>query len=293
MKQTYKNFEIIVVDNASTDDTPMLIKAYRVRVVRDETKRLSYLFNLGWRNARGKIVVYIADDAEASPTWLENIIKSFEIFKDAGAVGGLGKDVVDPEMIRLYRQSGGSKILSFLASVYRVVVTENKLFHRGLFFESGAFSIGVGSTLTEPISVDVLSTTNVGIKRDILERMKGFDENFYFNHADGDLFLRIKKHGYKLIFNPAARVVHHLRFGPSRDPFFIARDTAYFYMKHVRPRRLSSFLRFLVNVTFLNSYWFYKAFKTKQLRYLKGIPAFVRGVIDYFKRPRESRTCAY
>ena len=88
MKQTFTDFEIVVVDNGSTDDTCLILKDCNAKVIRDETKNLAYLFNLGTRNVSGDILAYINDDAEADPHWLENIVKSFEKFKNASMVGG-------------------------------------------------------------------------------------------------------------------------------------------------------------------------------------------------------------
>ena len=113
-----------------------------------------------------------------------------------------------------------------------------------------------------------------------------FDENFLFNHADGDLFVRIKKAGYRIIYNPAMKGVHYTRLGPSRFPEIIGRDTAFFYLKDIRPRTLKAVVGFLVNVAVLNTYWIYKAFQARDVRQLRGITGFVRGIRDYFRSRR-------
>jgi glycosyltransferase involved in cell wall biosynthesis len=76
--QTFANFEILVIDNGSTDETPKLLSNYSVRVIEDLTRNLTHVFNTGWRNSSGKIIAWITDDAEASPFWIENIIWEFE-----------------------------------------------------------------------------------------------------------------------------------------------------------------------------------------------------------------------
>jgi len=287
MKQTYQNFELIVIDNGSTDDTPNLLKRYPVRAIRDETRKLSFLFNLAWRNASHEIVAYIADDAEADPHWLENIIDTFKAFEEAAAVGGPTISTRKQEMHLLHEIAQRSKWLGLAAKIYEIVILENQLQAPGFLSQSGAYSMGAALTtclrLERPIPVDLLTTTGMAIKKSVVQRLRGFDESFFFNHADGDLFLRIRKAGYTLIFNPKAIVWHHVRTGPSRDVYYLGRDTAYFYMKDIRPETLSGWLRFILNIIYLNMYWLYKGFQTKDVDFLRGFLAFISGISYYLK----------
>jgi hypothetical protein len=91
--------------------------------------------------------------------------------------------------------------------------------------------------------------------------------------------------GCKLVFNPRAVVWHHVRIGSSREIYNIARDTAYFLMKDIRPNSVGAILRLGINVLYLNGYWLYKFGVSKDSRYLKGITAFVLGIRDYLNRP--------
>jgi GT2 family glycosyltransferase len=122
------------------------------------------------------------------------------------------------------------------------------------------------------------------VKREVFNKIGGFDENFYFNHADGDFFIRMKKAGYKLMFNPKVIAWHHVRPGPSRNPYYIARDTGYFLAKDVRAKTLSGWLGFILNMAYFNTYWFYKALKTGDIKQLEGVWAFLTGVVEYLKR---------
>jgi len=287
MKQTYRDFELIVIDNGSTDDTPALLKGYPVRVIRDEMRNLAFLFNLAWRNASHEIVAYIADDAEADPSWLGHIMETFRAFEEAAAVGGPTISTRKQEMHLLYEVAQRSRLLSLVAKIYEIVILENRLRVPGFLSQSGAYSMGAGLItclgLEHPISVDLLTTTGMAIRKSALQRLRGFDENFFFNHADGDLFVRIRKAGYKLIFNPKATVWHHVRTGPSRDVYYLGRDTAYFYMKDIRPETPSGWLRFMLNIIYFNMYWLYKGLQTKDLHFLRGFLAFASGISYYLK----------
>ena len=86
-------YEIIVVDNASKDNTKKVIdefsKVANLRYVKEPKLGLSYARNTGWRSAKGEYVAYLDDDAIASPGWLEKILEVFETIKpQPGCVGG-------------------------------------------------------------------------------------------------------------------------------------------------------------------------------------------------------------
>lgn len=290
-QQTHKNFELIVVDNSSTDSTSQLLKEYPAKVIRNNTKKLSYLFNLGWHNASQEIIAYLADDVETDPEWLRNIVDTFQKFPEAGAVSGPLISTKKQEMHLLYEAAQNAKFLKFFAKIYENIIMEGKLFEPGRLCQSGAYSMGAGLPIClkikEPIEVDLLTTSSMGIRKKVLRELSGFDEHFYFNHADGDFFIRMKKAGYKLIFHPKVKALHHVRSGPSRYPYYIGRDTAYFLMKDIRPRTISGWFRFLLNVIFFNGYWFYKAIQVRDIKQLNGFFGFFFGVLQYLFKGKQ------
>lgn len=85
-------WELIVVDNGSTDRTPDVVERYvgagPVRRVFEPMLGLSRARNTGWRAARGRYVAYLDDDAIASDGWLAAIPLAFEHWPAAGMVGG-------------------------------------------------------------------------------------------------------------------------------------------------------------------------------------------------------------
>lgn len=284
MRQTFKGFETIIIDNGSTDSTINLLKKYSVKTLVNTTKKLSYLFNLAWQSASGDYIGYLADDVELHPDWLKNAMDTFETFENAGAVSGPIISTKKQEMRLLYERTEESKLLAFLAKIYDKIVMEGKLFKPGALASSGAYSMGAGlessCKIKSPIIVDLLTTSAMVMKREVFLKVGNFDENFYFNHADGDFFIRMKKAGYELIFNPKAIAWHRVRHGPSRDPYYVARDTGYFLAKNIHPKNFSEWLRFILNIMYFNAYWFHKAYATKDLKQIKGISAFTSGFLE-------------
>lgn len=84
-------YEIIVVDNGSTDTTADVLREFsgasNLRVICEPVAGLSRARNTGWQNARAAYVAYLDDDAVAARNWLEKYVEVFSRLKP-GSVGG-------------------------------------------------------------------------------------------------------------------------------------------------------------------------------------------------------------
>lgn len=91
--QTYGNFEVVVVNGPSTDDTEAVIRANPdVKAGHCPELNLSKSRNIGIAMAAGKYVAFIDDDGIAEPTWIEELVRCFAGNPHAAAVGGYTKD---------------------------------------------------------------------------------------------------------------------------------------------------------------------------------------------------------
>lgn len=286
-KQAFKNFETIIVNNGCTDRTETMLAKYPVRAVKDSARNVTHLFNVGWNNAAADIIAFTNDDAEPDPYWLKNIVLAFARHKDAAAIGGptvLPRDKQgNQEMLRLHDKGSRSLLFGIASRLYENIVLQGKYGAIGLLFESGAYSVGgslpESANLLSPISVDLLSITNVAIKRHILDELGGLDESFKFTHGDGDLFIRIRRAGYQLIFDPKVFVWHHVNpIGDTRGAYWRGRDYAYFLRKCIQPKTTTNKLRLVANIICFNLYWGYKSIDTKDIGFLKGISGFWKGI---------------
>jgi len=91
LSQTYPHYEVIVVDNASTDTTAEVVAARddpRLRYVYESTLGLSAARNRGGTEARGDLLAYLDDDAIATPDWLAALVATFEQDPNPTIVGG-------------------------------------------------------------------------------------------------------------------------------------------------------------------------------------------------------------
>jgi glycosyltransferase involved in cell wall biosynthesis len=87
--QTYKNFEVIVVDNNSTDTTPKIAKDYGARVISESIKGVAAARQAGFMAAKGSIIASTDADTIVPRNWLSRIAKKFEARPDVVAYGGL------------------------------------------------------------------------------------------------------------------------------------------------------------------------------------------------------------
>ncbi len=146
LAQTYQDFEIIVVDDASTDETPHTVRSLddpRIRYIRHETnRRISVARNTGVCAARGEFVAFLDDDDEWKPTKLEKQVQMLQT--SAPSVGA-----VYTAFERVYVASGDSlgviapikrgHILHELCSRNWVGTASTVFVRRGCFDEVGLF----------------------------------------------------------------------------------------------------------------------------------------------------------
>lgn len=96
-------WEIVVVDNASTDDTAKVCEQWRerlpvpLRIVYEERQGLSYARGCAARNARGEIVCFLDDDSPAESDWVACAVRAFGEHPRAGSLGGKVKPVWESE----------------------------------------------------------------------------------------------------------------------------------------------------------------------------------------------------
>jgi radical SAM protein with 4Fe4S-binding SPASM domain len=145
-------FEIIVVDNNSRDSTREVVKRYPgVRYVLEPRQGLSFARNTGVEAARGEIVAFTDDDAEASPQWLAALLDLYDRHPDAWAAGGMVLPIwegrrpwwLTGEMFRdlsLLDWGAEERALEWPERVIGV----NSSFRREAFERIGLFDVGLG-----------------------------------------------------------------------------------------------------------------------------------------------------
>ena len=302
--QTYTNFEVVIVDGSADELTEEVAGRHKkfisIIFIKQKTKGLVNVINEGVEQSTGDVLIRTDDDIIAEKEWLEEIINAFN---KSELVGGVTGPTIVPEEIKDSRDlfyfqgkmSTGSFLWRLLGKFYFKYLLEGKAFSIGKFFRSGAFSVGSNYidylTFDKCIEVDHLEGCNLAVRNDLLKRIGGFDPIFsgVAEYNDADAAYKIKKLGYKILFNPKAKILHL----PSKDGAYKERINSYsrminfiiFYFRHIRPDNLDKFIRFSMYLLFLNGYYTYRFFTTWNFGYLQSIPAtFIGFFQNVFKR---------
>jgi glycosyltransferase involved in cell wall biosynthesis len=194
---TYTAYQVVVVDNASRDDsTAEVVSATPFRYAREDRPGLNWARNRGAAEARYDIIAYIDDDARADPGWLDGIADAFADSRVSAMTGLVLPLEMESEAQRLFEvYSGMSK------------GAQPRLFQRAWMRPReviAAHAMGVG--------------TNMAFRRSALELVGGFDTALDVGTpacggGDLDLFHRLVGAGLTLRYEPRALVRHEHRRG--------------------------------------------------------------------------------
>lgn len=221
--------EIIVVDNASADDSSNLIEKVfpDVKVLCSETNLgFGGGSNLGVRYARGKYLAFLNPDTVVEAGWLEYLVQALEANPNAGLAT--------------------SKIL-LMDDPNRINTCGNNVHITGLTLCRGMGQ--PADTYHKLEEVGAISGAAFAVRRELFDWLGGFDENFFLYMEDTDLSLRARLAGFTCIFVPESIVYHHyaLRFGLNKT-FYQERNRYYILLKHFHWRTLVAALPALLLV---------------------------------------------
>lgn len=193
----YLSWEVLVVDNNSTDDTRKIVEETQrnnklnISYVYEAQQGLSYARNRGVAEAKGSIIAYIDDDGVADVFWLGSIFKAFQDH-NPDCVGG---KIIPIEWPRKIPKWFNKELHSYVT-----------------IYDKGDEAIELKSYFGTPFG------TNVSYKKSIFERVGLFDvsmgrmgQGSYVGGEEQDLNIKILKSGGKIWYQPAAIVYHPLR----------------------------------------------------------------------------------
>lgn len=187
LSPTY-DYEVVVVDNGSTDATRLVVAEFiaalpkrhhgRLRYCHEPRPGLSNARNAALRTAQGDVLIFIDDDIWPAADWLDEICREF---------------TADPDLCLL-----GGRVLLAQASLQPVgVVISNER-----------------QTLTTPDGAGTVIGANIAFRREVSVQVGGFDPRLGAGGAfaageDVDFLYRAMKAGYKLLYAPNVTVYHN------------------------------------------------------------------------------------
>ena len=194
--------EIIIIDNNSTDDswdyiTSLRLTGYSFKM--NDNFGFAKACNGGFGVSNGKYVLFLNPDTIVSENSLKDCLSFFESHADAGAIG-----------VRMVNEKR-----KFLKESKRGLPTPAASFYKlfglsAIFPGSKTFSKYYQGHLPEKEnnSVEVLSGAFMMIRREVFEKVNGFDERFFMYGEDIDLSIRILQAGYKNYYLGKITVTH-------------------------------------------------------------------------------------
>lgn len=206
---TYPRYEVIVVDNGSTDATARVAERFPVRyVVSPVSDGISGARQRGVEAARGEIVAMCDDDCVPRPDWLEAYVERFLAEDELGLLGGHVNNIGFPGA----RQFKGRTKLGRNGELRFVV---------------------------DPVEADYFGNLNMAVRVEALRSFGGYDPFFKAGREEIDLAQSVRRAGYRVAYEPRAVVEHYftgINYKRGRLFFDQYLMRLYFFFKHFRPR---------------------------------------------------------
>lgn len=221
----YPNFEVILVDNASTDGSAKFAEQLYA-----EDKRFKIIYNLenlfyaggnnvGIAHSRGDYVVFLNNDTVVESDWIKELVRAFLRREEIGAAQP--KILAYDDDCKIDNVGGAVDVYGFSRGIGRFEMDE------GQYDSEAEIFYGGGTALI--------------VRRSVLDEVGGFDPKFYAYSEDLDLSWRIRLRGYEIVMVPNARVYHRISQTVSQKCSNLT--FRYDLLWHIRKNRLAALIK--------------------------------------------------
>ncbi len=238
-KSDYPNFEVILVDNNSKDDSISYVRKRfesekRLKIVElSENHGFSIGNNMGSKYAKGKYLVFLNPDTETNPNWLHELVSAMNLDPNIG--------VAQPKIL---------------------LMDSNRFDTAGCFINRFGLSWSSGAGEEDNGQYDKVKKISYAkgaafiISADLWEKLGGFDGLFFTYFEETDLCWRVWKVGYKVLYIPTA-IVHHVGQGSLKKisyrlKFHEAKGRIALLIKHYTVLDIFRYVPFLLGLSLFN-----------------------------------------
>lgn len=205
-QSTYENYEIVIVENNSTEDTiwnyyKELEKDNRIKIIKCQGEfNYSAFNNEGVRQSEGEVLVFLNNDIEViNPSWMEEMVM-YAVRPENGIVGAR-LFYPDKTLQHCYIITG--------AGEDRVAI------HAGHMLPENDY--GYLDRIGFVQNVNAVTGACMMLRRQVYDEVEGFDENLPVAYNDVDLCLKVRQKGYGNIYTPYATLYHYESLTRGRD----------------------------------------------------------------------------
>ncbi|MBQ6218260.1 MAG: glycosyltransferase [Methanosphaera sp.] len=221
----YPNYEIIMVDNDSTDNSIEIIESHDelplTLIKNEKNETFSYANNQAVDISKGEYLLFLNNDIKPLKGWLTHLVNTMQTNEGVGAVGAK----------LIYPECGSSKInreKSYMLQHTGIIFKETDGYIKPFNRDNAVEYADVDNKSQEEEIIAVTAATML-VKKSTYQEVGGFDNSYVYGYEDVDLCLKLYKAGYKNIYNPNA-MLYHYEFGTQE------KDNK----KEVRDRRLNN-----------------------------------------------------
>lgn len=208
LKTKYENFEVVIVDNDSNDGSLQhlqkeISQEKKVRVIHNKVN-LGFAEgnNVGAKKAKGKYLTFLNIDTVVASNWLNSTVRIMEADNSIGAC--------QSKLLLMHNSEVFDSAGDFIDK-YGVMMRRG-----GDLFEEDK---GQYDKIEEIFSARGAAIT---VRKELFERIGGFDPSYFLTYEDIDLCWRIRLSGYKIFFVPKSVVYHYGGFSLTQSRVFLS-----------------------------------------------------------------------
>jgi len=185
--KTNPSFEVVLVDNGSSDNT-IALKGIKNLVFVHNKENLGFVggCNEGLKASRGEYVIFLNNDAEVTENWLTSLYDTIEADSKIGIVGS---KIIYPNGV--LQEAGG------------IIFKDADGLNYGKFDQADSYQYNYVR------DVDYCSGASIIIKRSLMNSFGGFDNLYYpAYYEDTDLSFKVRKEGLRVVYQPESVIFH-------------------------------------------------------------------------------------
>ena len=245
---TYPNYEVIIIDNASPTDNPDIIKEkYPDTILIKSEKNLGFAGgnNIGIINSKGKYLLFINNDTEVEPDFLEPMVDAFENDKTLG--------MASPKII--FHHSKDEKIMQYAGGT-EINYTKGT----GRFYGYGEVDKGQYKTTY----TNLIHGAAVMVPRELMKTVGVWPDIYFLYYEEIDWSEHFKRAGYRLKFIAESTIYHKESISIGKATplrvFYMNRNRQLFIRRNAKPSNILSALLYyyIASVPKATTYFLFK-----------------------------------